>query len=84
MSKLHYFSQDIADFDDWQLGMAKQQGYVPQTCLLGGIVVMSEVNAGRDPCPGCAGPREKCHGRPPKPAARPQGRVSKSKPDASR
>jgi hypothetical protein len=61
--KLHYFDQAEADADDMKLGMAKMQGYVPQTCLLGGAVVMDEVNSGRDPCAGCAGPREKCHGR---------------------
>lgn len=62
--KPHYFSQEQADADDWQLRMAIDQGYVPEQCLLGGPVVMSEINAGRDPCAGCAGPREKCVGRP--------------------
>lgn len=61
--KLHYFGQDQADADDVMLGMAKMQGYVPQTCLLGGPIVMAEVNAGRSACWGCAGPREKCHGK---------------------
>lgn len=60
---LHYFGQDRADPNDMALGMAKMQGYVPPTCLLGGIVVMSEINEGRDPCAGCAGPRKKCKGR---------------------
>jgi hypothetical protein len=63
--KLHYFDQDAADQGDIMLGMATMQGYVPKTCLLAGVVVMSEINAGRDPCAGCAGPREKCHGRKP-------------------
>lgn len=62
--KPHYFDQDRADEDDMYLGMVKMQGYVPQTCLLGGPIVMGEVNAGRDPCAGCEGPRYKCHGRP--------------------
>lgn len=62
--KIHYFDQDIADADDLLLQMAKGQGYVPATCLLGGRVVMAEVNCGRDACAGCEGPREKCHGRP--------------------
>lgn len=62
--KLHYFDQAQSDADDMQLQMATAQGYVPRTCLLGGVVVMSEVRDGRDPCDGCAGPREKCHGRP--------------------
>ena len=61
--KLHYFEQAKADVDDVQLEMAKMQGYVPQECLLGGMVVMSEINAGRNPCWGCAGPREKCGGK---------------------
>jgi hypothetical protein len=62
--KPHYFEQDKADEDDFMLGMAKAQGYVPKTCLLGGMVVMAETNAGRDACAGCNGPREKCRGRP--------------------
>ena len=62
--KPHYFSQESADADDMLLGMAKMQGYVPQTCLLGGMVVMGEVNGGRNPCHGCEGPRDKCKGRP--------------------
>ena len=63
MMKLHYFDQDEADPSDIQLGMAKMQGYVPQTCLLGGATVMHEVRRGVDPCAGCNGPREKCGGR---------------------
>lgn len=62
--KPHYFEQDKPDADDMWLDMAKGQGYVPKTCLLGGQVVMSEVSASRDPCAGCNGPREKCGGRP--------------------
>jgi hypothetical protein len=62
--KLHYFEQESADSDDMQLGMAKQQGYVPSTCLLGGKLVMVEVFGGRDPCAGCNAPRDKCNGRP--------------------
>ena len=62
--KPHYFEQETADADDMQLGMAKMQGYVPKTCLLGGPVVMGEVAANRSPCWGCEGPREKCHGKP--------------------
>jgi hypothetical protein len=61
---LHYFDQDAAPASDALLGMAKMQGYVPQTCLLGGFVVMAEVQDGRDPCKGCNGPRRKCKGRP--------------------
>lgn len=62
--KPHYFEQADADQDDMLLGMAKMQGYVPQTCLLGGATVLSEINAGRNPCWGCAGPRDKCGGKP--------------------
>ena len=65
--KPHYFDQDAADTDDLQLGMAKMQGYVPKTCLLGGAIVMGEVSAGNNPCWGCEGPREKCYGGPKRP-----------------
>ena len=61
--KPHYFEQTEADQDDMQLGMAKMQGYVPQACLLGGTVVMDEINKGRNPCWGCKGPRDKCGGK---------------------
>lgn len=62
--KPHYFTQDAADSDDFKLGMAKMQGYVPKTCLLNGETVMSEVALGRNPCWGCEGPREQCKGKP--------------------
>ena len=62
--KVHYFEQQEADADDVQLGMAKMQGYVPETCLLSGIVVMDEINKGNNPCWACNGPREKCGGKP--------------------
>ena len=62
MSKMHYFDQPEADANDMQLGMAKLQGYVPGGCLLGGMIVMAEVSAGRKPCWGCAGPRDRCQG----------------------
>jgi len=61
--KLHYFEQKKADEDDMYLKMAINQGYVPETCLLGGMTVMGEMNKGRDPCAGCECPREKCKGR---------------------
>lgn len=61
--KPHYFDQDKADEDDALLGMAKMQGYVPKTCLLGGQTVMGLVQMGAEPCNGCAGPREKCKGK---------------------
>lgn len=62
--KPHYFRQEKADADDSLLGMAKLQGYVPETCLLGGHLVMTEISQNRNPCAGCNGPREKCHGKP--------------------
>ncbi len=64
--KLHYFNQDKADEDDWHLNMAKEQGYVPQTCLISGHIVMGLINVGENPCWGCNGPREKCKGKPKK------------------
>lgn len=62
--KPHYFEQDAPDSDDHALRMAKQQGYVPPACLLGGQIVLGEVNAGHNPCWGCEGPRAKCGGKP--------------------
>lgn len=64
MLSLHYFDKTEAPIEDAALWMAKHQGYVPKTCLLGGVVVMDEVNNGRNPCWGCEGPRERCHGKP--------------------
>jgi len=63
IQKLHYFDQETADPEDHMLNMAKMQGYVPKTCLLGGVIVMDLVNTGKDPCNGCNGPRIKCKGR---------------------
>lgn len=60
----HYFDLEVADPSDMLLGMAKMQGYVPEKCLLGGAVVMAEVQAGKSPCWGCNGPRNKCGGKP--------------------
>jgi len=62
--KPHYFDQDEADKDDMFLDMAKMQGYIPQTCLLGGQVVMGLVNEGKSPCKGCNCDRNKCKGKP--------------------
>ncbi len=62
--KLNYFAQETPDADDIMLEMAKGQGYVPVGCLLGGMVAMSEVNKGNNPCWDCNGPREKCGGQP--------------------
>ena len=60
--KIHYFNQEEADKDDMLLNMAKGQGYVPQTCLLGGQTLMGLVNSGFDPCRGCKCDRDKCKG----------------------
>ena len=60
--KPHYFDQENAD-DDFMLKMAIHQGYVPQTCLLGGQMVMGLMNEGKDPCKGCECDRLKCGGR---------------------
>lgn len=62
--KTHYFEQEKADKDDMLLGMAKMQGYVLQTCLLGGQTVMGLVNNGESPCDGCECDRIKCKGKP--------------------
>lgn len=61
--KTHYFDQDKADTDDHLLNMAKMQGYVPNTCLLNGQLVMAHVNEGKDPCNRCQCDRDKCNGR---------------------
>jgi len=62
--KPHYFNQESADTDDLMLELAKMQGYVPDTCLLSGMVVMDEINKGKSPCWECEGPRDKCQGKP--------------------
>lgn len=61
--KPHYFEQAEADTDDHHLGVAKMQGYIPPTCLLGGFTVMDEVTKGNSPCKGCKCDREKCKGK---------------------
>lgn len=61
---VHYFDNPPAAAYDLLLKLMIGQGYVPRTCLLDGRVVLSEMNAGHDPCKGCAGPRKTCHGRP--------------------
>lgn len=62
--KAHYFNQDEADADDILLQMCIRQGYVPKGCLLCGKLVWGLTSNGTDPCEGCEGPREECHGRP--------------------
>ena len=60
--RLCYFDLEEADPNDMLLGMAKLQGYVPQTCLLRGATVMAQVRKNISPCTDCNGPREKCKG----------------------
>jgi len=48
--KPHYFNQEQTGEDDILLKMAIGQGYVPPTCLLGGVVVMGEINESKSPC----------------------------------
>ena len=56
--------------------MMIQQGYVPKGCSLpeelAGMLIWSEINAGRDPCSGCNEDRANCGGRKRAPEA-PQG-----------
>lgn len=59
----HYFEMDEAPESDVMLRLAKQQGYVPNGCLLAGRIVMGLVNEGKDPCKGCHSDRNKCGGR---------------------
>jgi len=61
--KTHYFDDPEASPRDELLTLAKRQGYVPKTCLLGGETVMGLVNKGEDPCLGCQCDRIKCKGR---------------------
>lgn len=61
--KPHYFNQDESDQDDYLLIIAKQQEYVPQTCLLGGEMVWALIKSNKDPCECCVCDRIKCNGR---------------------
>lgn len=54
---------DIETTADMVLEICIHQGYVPSKCYLTGLVVMSEVTAGRDPCSGCRLDRQICGGR---------------------
>ena len=60
---LHYFDNPEKAILDYKLASAIDQGYVPQTCLLAGMLVLHEVTEGRDPCAGCEGTRFICQGR---------------------
>lgn len=60
---LQYFDLNEAPASDTALAIAKEGGYVPENCLLGGDVVLFLVFDSLDPCRDCAGPRVKCGGR---------------------
>jgi hypothetical protein len=65
--KAHYFEiggEAEAKADLMLQELCVRQGYVPKTCLLAGPIVWGVVQRGEDPCLGCEGPRERCHGRP--------------------
>lgn len=66
--KVQYFTQQRADADDELLLTFTEKGVVPETCLLGGQMILSILQAGpeHDPCEWCAGPRDRCGGRPQK------------------
>ena len=61
--ELQYFEDGQIDNDDIQHKMAVNQGYVPQTCRLGGMIIMNAINQSLDPCKGCHCDRSECHGR---------------------
>ena len=63
MSKPHYFDAPEEAKDDEMLNLVKKQGYVPDGCLLQGVLVMMIVREGGDPCVGCHSDRTKCGGR---------------------
>lgn len=69
--KVHYFDQSKPDADDVFLAVEIRAGTVPETCLLGGIVVGSLKVARPDkkPCASCDGPRDRCKGAPREPDA---------------
>lgn len=62
--KSHYFRQADADADDTTLQSYKNMGFVPKTCLLGGLYVELSYREGKVPCGRCPGPRRKCFGAP--------------------
>ena len=54
------FDKKKAPEKDIILKLAKEQGYVPDGCLLGGGVVMGLINKGENPCKGCNCNRSIC------------------------
>lgn len=61
--KADYFDGRVSPADA-MLAEGKRRGIVPQTCLLGGYMVMAAAAMNADPCAQCDGPRERCGGRP--------------------
>ena len=49
---------------DSMLALCKEQGYVPDGCVLQGVIVYGLTNKGEDPCKGCNENRVNCGGRP--------------------
>lgn len=60
----NHFNNPAGATSDTMLRLCVQQSYVPPACLLGGQIVLGLVNAGKNPCSGCRGPRHVCGGRP--------------------
>lgn len=57
----------MSDERDIMREMCAQQGWVPPTCLLPGMVVFGLMQRNEDPCAGCNHDRIRCKGRPRKP-----------------
>lgn len=64
MTPENHFERPADAAADGLLQQCVHQGWVPPGCVLGGELVMVLMNAGRDPCAGCRGPRHRCGGRP--------------------
>ncbi len=43
--------------------MCIQQGYVPSTCQLPGVIIFGLINKGENPCDGCNVDRDECNGK---------------------
>ena len=50
--------------NDGMLKLCKEQGYVPEGCVLAGSLVYALTNETGDACKGCNEDRRKCKGRP--------------------
>lgn len=64
--------------------MMIEQGYVPASCVLddevAGLLIHSEILAGRDPCVGCNHDRQICGGRPRSPGGDEPGGLDEAGP----